>query len=95
MNSKARRAAEHHAALQAEIAQPLPAHIDALEGILQLAKTGNLVGLLRSGLDVRMMLGWQLCNRGLDQNGAWVGFAEAERLFVAAFPGAIDAGLLP
>jgi len=89
-----KRAALAAEQLARDIAQPVAAHVDALQGLLQMAGTANVVGFLRSGIDGRMLLGNVLADRGLNQDGVWVGFAEAERLFVAAFPGAIDAGLI-
>ena len=89
-----RRQAEADAQLARDVAQPVAAHVESLRGVLQLSNTATLVGFLKSGIDGRMMLAWQLMDRGLNQEGIWVGFAEAERLFVAAFPAAIDAGLI-
>ncbi len=79
------------AVAELELARTLEAasdaeHIETLRGVLQIASTATLVGFLRTGIDARMMLAAQLSDRGLSQDGNWVGFAEAERLFRAAFP---------
>jgi hypothetical protein len=85
-----RRQAERDAQLARDVAQPMPAHIESLNGTLSLAADATLVAILKSGMDGRMFLAYQLMNRGLNLDGKWVGFAEAERLFVAAFPQATD-----
>lgn len=88
----ARKAARQtQAAAELELARTLEAapdaeHIETLRGVLQIASTATLVGFLRTGIDARMMLAHQLADRGLSQDGNWVGFAEADRLFRAAFP---------
>ncbi len=81
----ARRRAEakvaRHNAVKAERALPAPARAQNLAGVLQVLSDVQLVGVLSGGIDFEACLRKELADRGLDLNGQWVGFPEAEALF--------------
>ena len=48
--------------------------------ILQLATTRLLSEVAKGNIDLNSMAKRELANRGLDQNGAWVGFPKAAEI---------------
>lgn len=85
-NAEARVA--RHNAVKAVRALPAPVRAQKLADLVQLLSDADLVGVLSGGVNLEAVLRRSLCDRGLDLNGQWIGFAEAERAFDAWY----DAG---
>ncbi len=49
-------------------------------GFIQIAAAKVLTAAARGELDLNRLAREELANRGLDQNGAWVGFEEARAI---------------
>lgn len=49
-------------------------------GFIQIALTKVLAAAARGELDLNRLAREELAARGLDQNGAWVGFEQAEKI---------------
>ena len=49
-------------------------------GFFQTAPTALLVAAVRDGLDLNLLARVELASRGLDRDGAWVGFQRAREI---------------
>ena len=55
-------------------------------GFIQIALTKVLAAVARGELDLNQLAREELANRGLDKNGAWVGFDRANQIHLGAQP---------
>ena len=55
-------------------------------GFIQIALTKVLAAVARGELDLNQLAREELANRGLDKNGAWVGFDRANEIHMGTQP---------